>query len=176
MSFFAAPESGAAEGVVSGGEGRAGLTAAASDGDGARSGGVPFFGGEQEIAAAVFAEMEVVRFREGGDDAGGNAQVAAGADAVMDQGDRFAALADKPEEMGENGRGNVGAQLLEQGLALRRSGRKREEFLLSGEKGFDEVSHTGLVSHDACPRRRGAKNRLRTGELAKFSGHTGRLV
>jgi hypothetical protein len=118
-----------------------GFPAAAGEGLGANDGGRLLGRGKEEIGAAVFAEMKVVGAGERSGDAGRDAEVAVGAHAVVDDGDGFAALTEEAQEVGEDGRGNLDAQVFEERLAVGVGGGRRAELLLSGVERFEECSH-----------------------------------
>jgi hypothetical protein len=83
---------------------------------------------------------------------------------VLNEGDGFAALFDQAEKVGEDGRGDVGAKVLELFLPVCEGG-SRAELLLGGEKSFDECSHTPVHSHRACRAPARAEKVLKAWEL-----------
>ncbi len=76
--------------------------------------------------------MQVARLSECGDDAGRDAQMAVGAHAVVDECDGFAALAEEAQEVREDGRRDLEAQVFEESLAVRGCDRRRTKPLLGG--------------------------------------------
>ena len=100
-----------------------------------------FFRREQEISAATVAEVNISRIGQRGDDSRGDAQMAATANAVANQRHAGTTPFDEAQEVREERRRHLRAQILEEGLALARRQRTTLERGLGGEKSFNNVLH-----------------------------------